>query len=82
MSFLTFAPLFPERLPATRQGGGYASSHSKIPARDLLEVISEETSVVYIVASDLLARRNITEADWQRLSTAVARIWRARDHGR
>jgi len=55
-------------------------THSRIPARDLLEIISEETSVMAIVAADLLANRAITEQDWRRLSTAAGRIGRARDH--
>jgi hypothetical protein len=56
------------------------STHSRIPARDLLEIISEETSVVAIVAADLLGKRSITEADWQRVAQAAARIGAARDH--
>ena len=71
---LTLADLFEKPL------GNFAPSHSKVPARDLLEIISEETSVVAIVAADLLAKKSITEADWQRLATAAARIARARDH--
>ena len=78
---LEMQTLFPERLPAARTGTGYAPSHSRIPARDLLEIISEETSVVTIVAADFLARRTVTERDWRRLATAAARIGRARDHG-
>lgn len=73
---LTFSDLYPERLP----GNGYAPSHSRIPARDLLEVISEETGVVAIVAADFLAKRSISEADWTRLAQAASRIHRARDH--
>jgi len=56
-------------------------SSSRIPARDLLEIISEETSVVSIIAADMLARRTIDETDWARLARAAARIGRARDHG-
>jgi hypothetical protein len=52
----------------------------RIPARDLLEVISAEVSVVSIVAADLLAKKTVAEADWLRLSTAASRIHRARDH--
>ena len=52
----------------------------RIPASTLLELISEETSVVAIVAADILARRTISEADWQRLAQAASRIGRARDH--
>jgi hypothetical protein len=73
---LTLSDLFPERLPLH----SYAASHSHIQARDLLEIISEEASVVAIIAADLLARKTISEKDWQRLATAVARMGRARDH--
>ncbi|HXQ01008.1 MAG TPA: hypothetical protein VN845_13210 [Solirubrobacteraceae bacterium] len=72
---LTLADLFDKPLV-----GNFAPSRSRIPARDLLEVISEEVTVVAIVASDVLERRSITEADWQRLAQAAARIGRARDH--
>lgn len=55
-------------------------AHSRIPARDLLDIISEETSVVGIIAADMLAKKNISEVDWQHLAQAAARIHRARDH--
>ena len=54
-------------------------SHARIPARDLLEIISEETSVVAIVAADMLQKRSVSETDWTRLAQAAARIGRARD---
>ena len=71
--------LFPERLPAVRSGGGHPPTHSRIPARDLLEALSLETGVVAVIAADLLARRQVSEADWGRLRTAVRRIGAARD---
>lgn len=52
----------------------------RIPARDLLEVISAEVSVVAIVAADMLQKKTIGKADWQRFATAASRIHRARDH--
>jgi hypothetical protein len=55
-------------------------SSSRIPARDLLEIISEETSVVAIVAAWMLDMRTISETDWSRLAQAASRIGRARDH--
>jgi hypothetical protein len=73
---LTLSDLFEKRLPEH----SYRASHSRIPARDLLELISEESSVLAIIAADLLAKKTISEADWSRLSTAAARIGRARDH--
>jgi hypothetical protein len=57
-----------------------ASSKSRLPARDLLEIISEETSVVAVIAADFLEKRAIAKTDWQRLAQAAARIGRARDH--
>lgn len=61
-------------------GEQIAPSKSRIPARDLLEIISEETSVVAIVAADFCEKRAIADADWHRLAQAAARIGRARDH--
>jgi hypothetical protein len=55
-------------------------SHSRIPARDLLEIISAEASVVGVVGTDVLEKKTISEADWERLSRAVSRIGAARDH--
>jgi hypothetical protein len=64
--------------------GNFAPSHSRIPARDLLELISAETSVVVLIAADMLAdmidKRTLREQDWQRLARAAARIGQARDH--
>ena len=71
---LTLADLFEKPL------GDFAAVHSRIPARDLLEILSEETSVVAFIATDLLERRLISPQGWQRLAEAAARIGRARDH--
>jgi hypothetical protein len=73
---LAMSDLFPQRLPEHR----YSASHSRIPAADLLEVISRETSVVAMIAADLLERRPVSELDWKRLAQAAARIGVARDH--
>jgi len=73
---LTLGDLFPKRSPAH----SYPASHSRIPARELLEIISEETSVVAILAVNMLAKKAVTEADWRRLAKAAARIGVARDH--
>jgi len=77
---LTMSNLYPARLPGHGPTRGYTSTHSRIPAGDLLEVISEETSVVAIIGADMLARRTIAETDWTRLAIAAARIGCARDH--
>lgn len=55
-------------------------THNRIPARDLLEIIGVEVTVVALVAADFLAHKTISEADWKRLTTAAGRINRARDH--
>jgi hypothetical protein len=75
---LGWSALFPQPLP----GHSYASTHSKIPPRDLLEVISEEVTVVALIAADFLAKKSISERDWQRLAQAAARIGKARDYAR
>jgi hypothetical protein len=77
---LTFSDLFPHALRPSGITGSRGFGVVRIPARDLLEIISEETSVVAILAADLLDGRVIGRADWQRLALAVARIHRARDH--
>jgi hypothetical protein len=76
---LEMQALFPERLAAVRSGTGHAPTQSRIPARDLLEAISLEASVVSVVAGDILARRQMSERDWERLRVAVRRINTARD---
>jgi hypothetical protein len=60
--------------------GNFPPSRSRIPARDLLEIISEEVSVAAIVIADVLAGKAVDEEDWRRLSQAAARIGRVRDH--
>ena len=75
---LTVADLFPQRLP----GHSHAATHSKIPARDLLEIVSHETSIVAVIVTDLIAKKTISDTDWQRLALAVSRIGKARDHVR
>jgi hypothetical protein len=60
--------------------GDYRPSRTRIPASDLLVIISEETLVIATVATDILSKKHIAETDWQRLATAAARIGRARDY--
>jgi hypothetical protein len=73
---LRLCDLFEQRLPQHN----YAASHSRIPARDLLEIVSEEVAVAAIIAADLLARKTISQGDWRRLAQAAARVGAARDH--
>ena len=79
---LTMSDLFPERLSGTGPAGGYAPSHSRIPARDLLELIDHEVTVAALILRDVLDGRLIAEKQWNRLASAAARIGKARDHGR
>lgn len=81
---LEMSALFPERLPGRGESQGYAPSHSRIPAADLLEAIDFETSVLSVIAADLAAGRPLTDEDRERLTTAARRIHAARDmlHGR
>lgn len=72
--------LFAERLAGSGPAGGHTSTHSRVPARDLLEIVSEEVSVVSIIAADFFDKRSIREEDWRRLQTAANRIHRARDY--
>ena len=77
---LTMGDLFPVPLRGTGRAGGFSRSHSTIPARDLLEVISEEVSIVALIGADMLAGKEVTADGWARLASAVSRIHRARDH--
>jgi hypothetical protein len=79
---LQFRDLYPKRLPGVGEARSYPQSHSRIPPRDLLEVVSEDITVVALLAADFLERRMISEDDWKRLGQAAARIGRARDHVR
>jgi DNA primase len=73
---LGLSDLFPQRLPQHV----YAAAHSHIPARDLLDIVSEETSVIAIVAADIITKKTVSDLDWRRLAQAAARLFRARDH--
>ncbi len=52
----------------------------QMSARDLLNVISEETSLIAVLAAQMVDGKHITEADFARLATAAQRVWNARDH--
>jgi hypothetical protein len=74
---LTFADLFDG--PLTMHA---SSTRVRFSARDLLEVVSKEVSVLAVIASDLLERRWISKKDWARLAVAAQRIGAARDYVR
>lgn len=52
---------------------------SKLPARELLEIISEEVTAVAVIAADMLERKTISEADWRRLALVAVLIGATRD---
>ena len=74
---LQWSALFPINSDRAPQS---SPTHSRIPARDLLEIVSQQVSVVAVVAADMLARKRISEKDWERLAEAAAQIGKARDH--
>jgi len=73
-----------ELSPQTYTGGpnGTPAWARKFNPIELLQILSEEVTVVAIVASDMLAHKTISEADWKRLATAAGRINRVRDYAR
>jgi hypothetical protein len=73
---LTLADLYERPL------GHFAASHSRIPARDLLEVIDHEITVAAIILADVRLSRAVTDEQWTRLAQATARIGAARDQVR
>lgn len=75
---LTLADLFPDG-PRAHE---LKPTSSRIPAGDLLALVSEEISVAAILAADFLRDRSLSEAEWQRLAQAAERIAKARDHAR
>jgi hypothetical protein len=57
-----------------------APSHSRVPARDVLELVSREIDVAMMLLTRVLDAKSISEPEWKRLAQASARIGRARDH--
>lgn len=43
-------------------------------ASDVLSLVLEESTIVAVIAADVLDRRTIAEADWQRLAQASQRL--------
>jgi len=66
-------------LPGSGPAGGHAPTHSRIPAADVLKALDHENNVAVLLITDVLDRRTISEADWQRLAVAARRIGAARD---
>jgi hypothetical protein len=77
---LEMQALFPEPLPETRQGTGYAPTHSRIPAGDLLVMLDHEALVLWLIANDVVRQGAIpTKEQIARLAQCSARIGAARD---
>jgi hypothetical protein len=56
-------------------------SNSRIPAHDLIDLVSHEADVITILVGEALEARQLpTELAWQRLAQASHRIGRARVH--
>ena len=76
---LELQALFPEPLPVVRQGMGYQPTHSRISARDLLEVLDHEITVAVFILNDIITHRKAGTDQVDRLNQAAARIGAARD---
>ena len=61
-------------------GHSFPPSKSRIPARDLLELVGFEIDAATIILADVADGRSISAVAWQRISTAAARIGQARVH--
>ncbi len=76
---LELADLFPDGGREHRPGQRRAP---RVPAGDLLLVAGREATVASVIAADLLERRAITDADWQRLAQAAGRLGAVADEVR
>jgi hypothetical protein len=77
---LSWKELHPETHTGTRSGA--PSWTRRFNPLDLLQIVSEEVTIVALVASDMLAERTISEENWKRLATAAGRINRVRDYAK
>lgn len=66
---LVLADLFDRPLDHSRERIRRAWS-----ASDVLEVVMDESTVVAVIAADMLENRTIAEADWTRLAQASQRL--------
>jgi light-regulated signal transduction histidine kinase (bacteriophytochrome) len=62
-------------------GHHFPASKSRVPARDLIDLIDHEVTVAALIVADILQHHTADEPQWARLAEAAARIGRARDHG-
>lgn len=66
---LEFSHIMPERI-----GHDLPRVRHSISAADAMRILRLETTLVGIVASDMLAHREITEETWARFAKAASRI--------
>lgn len=61
-------------------GEKVSKSPVRIPAGEVLAALSTESSLIGVIAADMLERKSIDEATWARLAQAVRRVGNARDY--
>lgn len=77
---LEMASLFPPRLPGSGPAGGFARSHSRIPAADALAALDHELTIAHMILSDALEDlTTLCQANLVRLAQCARRIGAARD---
>jgi hypothetical protein len=59
-------------------GQHFGASKSRIPARDVLQLVSFEIDAAMLLLTDVIENKDISEAGWQRLAQAAARIGHAK----
>jgi hypothetical protein len=75
---LDWAPLFPPSVDRQE----FKPSRRSIPAGALLQIAEMEILAVYLLATDLRASKTISDADFERLGQAAARLGALRSHVR
>ena len=68
--------LFPEPLPERRPLQRLARPFS---ANDVLDCLANEASVIFVIGSDMIHKREISDGDFERLKVAVERVKYAED---
>lgn len=69
---LTLADLFPHRLPDVP--GRHHRRRPTLSARDVIDALDHESSVVMVIAADILAGRTISADDMERVMLVRQRI--------
>lgn len=57
----------------------FAASHSRVPARDILEALDHEILVAVLILDEIVKHRRASEDQVKRLAQASARVGAARD---